>query len=389
MLELCAYWPAYLASVPKILVKHPGANVRILAIDVGTGTQDILLFDSSAALENNPKLVMPSPTSIIAQRVRDATRHREAILLTGATMGGGPCAWAVEDHLKAGYVVYATPEAALTFDDHLVNVERMGIQMVSEDEAHALKDVLCIEMKDLDMEAVGNALTAFGIEPRYDGVAVAVFDHGAAPLDVSDRAFRFDHLSRMVQEDDRLESFAYLAHEVPAYLTRMRAVIHSYSSTLEAPLLLSDTAPAGALGAVGDPVVREHSHRLLVNLGNMHATAFHLKEDRIMGIFEHHTGLVDQEKLNHLLQELVAGTLTNDEVFNGHGHGAHIFRSATGHPFLAVTGPQRGLMRGSPLDPHFAVPYGDMMLSGCFGLLRAFAAKSPQWREEILHALEG
>ena len=362
--------------------------MRILAIDVGRGTQDILLFDSSTKLENSPKLVMPSATSIIAQQVREATRRREAVLLSGATMGGGPCAWAVEDHLKAGYTVYATPEAALTFDDHLVNVERMGIRLVSGDEAHALVDVVRIEMKDLDLEAVGKALTAFGVEPRYDGVAVAVFDHGAAPLEVSDRAFRFDHLRRIIQVDDRLESFAYLAEEVPAYLTRMRAVVHSYSSTLEAPLLLLDTAPAGALGALGDPAVQEHSQRLLVNLGNMHATAFHLNGDRIVGIFEHHTGLVDQEKLHHLLRELVAGTLTNGEIFDGHGHGAHIFRSVTGSPFLAVTGPQRGLMRGSPLGPYFAAPYGDMMLSGCFGLLRAFAAKRPNWREEILHSLE-
>ncbi len=40
--------------------------MRILAVDVGTGTQDILLFDSSQLLENNPKLVMPSATARVA-----------------------------------------------------------------------------------------------------------------------------------------------------------------------------------------------------------------------------------------------------------------------------------------------------------------------------------
>ena len=34
--------------------------MKILAIDVGTGTQDILLFDSRRAVENSVQLVMPA-----------------------------------------------------------------------------------------------------------------------------------------------------------------------------------------------------------------------------------------------------------------------------------------------------------------------------------------
>jgi hypothetical protein len=30
------------------------------------------------------------------------------------------------------------------------------------------------------------------------------------------------------------------------------------------------------------------------------------------------------------------------------------------------------------LHPHFAVPHGDMMLAGCFGLLRAIAMRLPE-----------
>ena len=35
-------------------------RMRILAIDMGTGTQDILLFDSDKPVENNVKMVLPS-----------------------------------------------------------------------------------------------------------------------------------------------------------------------------------------------------------------------------------------------------------------------------------------------------------------------------------------
>ena len=57
-------------------------------------------------------------------------------------------------------------------------------------------------------------------------------------------------------------------------------------------------------------------------------------------------------------------------------------------PLVAVTGPQRGKLRHSGLRPYFAVPHGDMMISGCFGLVRAFAEKYPQHREEIEAVLE-
>ena len=56
-------------------------------------------------------------------------------------------------------------------------------------------------------------------------------------------------------------------------------------------------------------------------------------------------------------------------------------------PLIAVTGPQRGRLRGSRLQPYFATPHGDMMISGCFGLVRAFGARYPERREEIEQAL--
>ena len=44
--------------------------MRILAIDVGTGTQDILLFDTDLQPENCFKLVVPSPTMMVARTVK-------------------------------------------------------------------------------------------------------------------------------------------------------------------------------------------------------------------------------------------------------------------------------------------------------------------------------
>src|SRR5207302_9568608 len=100
---------------------HP----RILAIDIGTGTQDILVLEAGSLIENAVQLIMPSPTTLLAERIKQATRDRVDLVLTGVTMGGGPDHWAVEAHLKAGMKVFATPDAARTFDDDLERVATM------------------------------------------------------------------------------------------------------------------------------------------------------------------------------------------------------------------------------------------------------------------------
>jgi uncharacterized protein (DUF1786 family) len=63
--------------------------VRILAVDVGTGTQDILLFDSEKELENCVQMVMPSPTQLVASQIRQATAEGEGILPEIPVLGLG------------------------------------------------------------------------------------------------------------------------------------------------------------------------------------------------------------------------------------------------------------------------------------------------------------
>lgn len=361
--------------------------MRILTIDVGTGTQDILLFDSSQTLENCVKLIMPSPTAIAAQRIREATASRGALVLTGFNMGGGPCRWALEDHLKEGLPAYATPEAARTFDDDLSQVEALGVKLVSEAEAKGVRGAVRVRLADLDLGAIRAALQAFGVSPQLDGIAIAVLDHGEAPPGVSDRIFRFEHIRRVIAEKQSLLGFAYLALELPDYLTRMRDIALQVDEPL--PLLLLDTGPAAALGALEDPVVAGEERAIVANTGNMHTMAVHIEGGQLLGLFEHHTGALQPEQLLHYLQKLADSSLTHQEIFESEGHGCHILRQAVGSrkPLLALTGPQRGRFTRLAWKPYLAVPHGDMMIAGCFGLLRGFAARMPEWREEIEKSL--
>ncbi len=375
--------------------------MRILAVDVGTGTQDILLFDSSGPVENSVKLVMPSATSIAAGRIRRATEAGRAVLLTGSIQGGGPCHWALEDHLRARHAAYATPNAARTFDDDLTRVEAMGVRIVSDDEAAALRGVERIELRDLDLAAIRTALAAFDVPGAFDGLALGCLDHGNSPPDYSDRLFRFDHLRRVVERENDLRAFAYLPDELPDYLTRARTLVDSVRG--EAPTAFLDTGAAAALGALQDERVAAEDEQLVLNLGNMHALAFHLRGTRIVSLYEHHTGEMATEQIEDFTERLLTGTLAHEEVFGSKGHGVFYAErpsppnplsrerargdSHDGRPLVAVTGPQRGRLRGSRLQPYFATPHGDMMISGCFGLVEAFATKYPERREEIERAL--
>ena len=360
--------------------------MRILAVDVGTGTQDVLLFDSERELENCYRLVMPSPTVVVASRVREATAARQAVFLRGVMMGGGPCAWAVSDHVAAGLSVYATPQAAQTFDDDLARVQASGVQLVSDEEVHGLADAVVIEMRDFWLDEILAALDAFGVNDRPDALAVAVFDHGAAPPGFSDRTFRFNYLAERVQQRNSLTGFAYPRAAIPADLTRLAAVSQTAPASL--PLVVMDTAPAAVLGAREDRQVHCQPRLIVANVGNFHCLAFRLEEGRIAGLFEHHSGELNAQKLRRYVEKLAAGTITNQEVFDDMGHGALTFEAAgeQAMPFVAVTGPRRALLADG-LDVYLAVPHGDMMQTGCFGLLRAYAALEPDAAEPIARRL--
>lgn len=347
---------------------------RILTVDVGTGTQDILIFEAGTVIENAVQLIMPSPTALIAERVKQATADRADLVLTGVTMGGGPDHWAIEAHLRAGLRVYATPDAARTFDDDLTRVEAMGVRIIEGGDG--LNGARRLELRDFHWPELIQALEAFGVGTAFDAVAIAVFDHGAAPPEVSDRRFRFDYLREQVERGTGLEGFGFLAESIPERMTRMQAVAATWNGS--APLFLMDTGPAAILGSLDDPALGNADAALIVNLGNFHTIAALLDGRRIAGLFEHHTGELSRKKLERYLEELAAGTVSNDEVFADMGHGALIDGTPAQPQVIGVTGPRRGLLAESGLRPVFAVPHGDMMLTGCFGLLRALRARLPE-----------
>ncbi len=338
----------------------------ILAIDVGAGTQDILLWDPDQPVENSVKLVIPSWTTVLAGRVKRATREGRPIFLTGNLMGGGPIVSAMKRHLRAGYPVYVTPEAALTIRDSLDQVRERGYTILPPGEGPpANGGLLTLRTRDVDLDVLQRALGRLDVRLPTT-TAVAVQDHGEC-LEGSNRRFRFQLWQAFVENGGRMIDLVY--RDPPECYTRMQAVQR------DAPgAILMDTGPAALWGILEDRRAAAHQEEglILVNVGNQHTLGVLVRGERILGLFEHHTVLMDAEKLRRLVEDLRAGTLTNEEVYADNGHGAYVHRDYTpgrGFEFVAVTGPQRRL--ADSLGYVFAAPHGDMMLTGCFGLVAA------------------
>ncbi len=341
-------------------------TVQILAIDVGGGTQDILVYDSGRTIENCFKLVLPAQTQVVGKRIARATAQRRPLHLAGWLMGGGASGNAVEQHLAAGLPVTATPGAARTLHNNLERVTALGIEIVDEPP----DDAVVVHFSDLDLDGIRQALERYEVElPEL--LAIAVQDHGYVPGERG-RAYRSEYLRDLIEHDGNALNMIF--REPPAAMIRMQAVAEQVPGAY-----IMDTGAAAVLGILGDPVVAAHAlgddGAVLINVGNLHTFAIAFRGARVYGLFEHHTGGVTPEWLAGLVSRLQAGSLTHDEVKAQGGHGAAFssdFPDAGGFEFVAITGPNRHI--AAPLGYYQAVPYGDMMLSGPYGLVRATLA---------------
>ncbi|HDN65703.1 MAG TPA: pyruvate formate lyase-activating protein [Methanosarcinales archaeon] len=346
--------------------------MQCIAIDVGAGTQDILVYDDKKSIEQCFKMVLPSRTVIMAERIRDATDQRKDIFLDGFTMGGGPCVRAIKDHLKSGMQVYSTETAAKTIYDDLDRVRSLGVAVLP-DGVEADSGVIRIETMDIDIPAIRKMLGLFGMD-MPETFAVAVQDHGESTE--SNRIFRFEHLKRLIRAGGDLQSFVYARETIPGYLTRMRAVAETLA---DFKLVLMDTGPAAIFGAVPDTVPVSGANgspdpKIVLNIGNGHTLCAILMDECITGVFEHHTRQLNLKMLDTYIDKLADGTLTFEEIFESGGHGCYIGEIPDTMPQVIATGPNRYIAEQSRHNVTFAAPHGDMMLTGCFGLVKGLLA---------------
>jgi len=339
----------------------------LFTLDVGSGTQDFLLFKPGENIRNMPKAVLPSPTRIVAGKIR---RAEGDVFLKGYTMGGGENKKAVKEKIREGKRIYATEKAALSFADNIEDVRNMGVILTESPDA---PDLEVIETKDVDLNLFSSLLSGVG-EEMPERLIIAVQDHGFSPNE-SNRVFRFRRFRERLEDEPFLHAFMFHQNEVPECYNRMLSVVESIQdygreNGFDFEVNVIDTVFAAISGAMMD--AREFP-ALVINYGNGHTVGAIVDRDcEVFGLFEHHTSAIrrnGREWFDRLIGKFVRGELTNEEVLGSGGHGAITLKVVDVKDFVA-TGPNAALS-----DFREANPAGDIMVVGNLGMVSLYARK--------------
>jgi len=350
--------------------------MKILALDIGAGTEDVLIYDDAKkSVENCLKMILPSPSQVYAAQVRAATRLCQDLFINGDIIGGGVLTSALKKHIEAGLHVTMTEHAAYTVRNILDEVRELGIKITSKDPPIDFYGKT-LTLEEVNLTKLKTFLFDFN-EPLsdIDVVAVAVQDHGVFPLGTSNRRFRIQKMKRLLDRDPRPEALIFREDEVPACFLRMKSAVQASKRQLPtAKVVVMDTAPAAILGCLEDPTIKGATKVLAINVGNGHTMAALIEDNRIVGVLEHHTQLLNPQKIEQLLIAFADGRLSDEEVFKDNGHGVFLLNEPLEFPKIekiAATGPNRNLLTKTNLPIHFAAPAGDVMMTGPMGLVEA------------------
>jgi len=335
--------------------------MKILAIDIGAGTQDILLFDSKKKIENCTSLVLPTPSKIFAEKLKTMEGN---VYIHGDTIGGGSLGSAILRHLQKGFRVVMEESAAYSIRNDLDEVRSMGIEVGSKPESNAFQEM---NIREIDLPLLEDFFFRFGEDFNFDFFAIAVQDHGVSPQGVSDRIFRFEKMEAMLRKDNRPQAFHFTEDSIPPYYLRMKSAIKAVKRSSSAPVLVMDTSFSAILGCMDEVT----GPSLIVNVGNGHTMAALLIGGKIEALYEHHTHGLNPKRLEDDLKFLLRGELSGREVYETGGHGAIVLTPFHEEVSILVTGPNRDLFKETGLKFINAAPGGNTMMTGPMGLIRA------------------
>jgi len=359
--------------------------MKFLALDIGAGTEDVLLYDDEKKnIENCVKMILPSPSQVYAEKVREATRQGRDLHIKGDIIGGGAFAAALRDHVKQGLRVIMTENSAHTVRNDLDEVRKLGIEVIQNgfhEKNREMRKTETLVIEEVNIEKLKTFLADFNEDlSNLDVVAVAVQDHGVFPKGTSNRKLRIQKLRELLESDPRPESLAFTEDEVPSCFLRMKSAVQACKRQLpKAEALVMDTAPAAILGSTHDRTSKVYSSFLAINIGNSHTMAALIHKGEVTAVMEHHTRLLNPERIERLLVDFADGNLTDEEVFDDGGHGLCVLEPPLGFcqiEKIVATGPNRNLLTETNLQVHFAAPAGDVMMTGPIGLVEATRNKA-------------
>ena len=366
----------------------------ILAIDVGKGTEDVMLIHeeqlSAENYENAIQLVYPSTAQLLKRKL-EVIDPQDVLFFSGPTMAGEPWNKIIYTRLKQfPNTVFMTKSAALSLRYNLNFLKSKGVMILEEREfLHGLKshnNSNHITTGDINWELLFSVFSDLSIDKSsISKILLCCQDHGR-PDDVTQsvRDFRIKHTYKELSKRGKLEDLLKPLPQIPDYFPRHRAIcldaLEHFNHLTQNDVLLMDSSPAVTLGAINKSSI-EREFAVVVNVGNGHTLAVFLSNGEVIAVYETHTGKVNANEFLSELKQVASGKLTHEESLRRGGHGIFTrtpmeFEEEEFERFLPLVaiGPNREKIKNLPVM--FAHPGGNMMMSGPIGLIKAFIAKS-------------
>ena len=349
---------------------------RFLAIDVGAGTLDAMVFDTRSG--DQFKCVVKSPTRKLAEKIMAC--QNDSIIITGRQMGGGPVAQAIREKARESQIIMSR-HASETIHHRLERVLDLGVLVVPQHIARKQargREPSRFRSGDIIATDILNMMAWMGIEPIVDFLGIGVQDHGTPRKQISSLDFRHQIFKEIIDQTPRASAFLFESKEIPPSLRRMRAAAMDAKRIPSDKIYLMDTGMAAILGASSDPMARGRECIIVLDIATSHTLGALLFGEEIGGFFEYHTHALTPEKLRSLIVDLAEGRLSHEAVIVEGGHGAYV-RKAAGFnrvELILATGPKRGMLEDMGMD-HIVLgaPFGDNMMTGTAGLIIAMAER--------------
>lgn len=343
---------------------------RLLTIDIGAGTMDLLYYDVDSG--EHFKAVAPAPVRHVAEQI-EATQG--PLVVTGVEMGGGPVTDALRRRVESAEVAM-TPSASATLHHDIQRVSRWGIRIVDERQARRLcadPRYTPVELGDVQPGRIARLMDGLGFPMDFDAVALCAQDHGVAPPGVSHLDFRHQLFQAMLDRNPTPHRLIFHSREVPDAFHRLRSMAEGARRLNAREVYVMDSGMAAMAGAARDVQAADKAPVVVLDIATSHTVVAVLEDDEVAAFVEYHTRDITLARLETLIVELAEGRLRHDQILAEGGHGAYL-RKRVGFSnvqALIVTGPKRRLMARTRLPVCWGAPWGDNMMTGTVGLLES------------------
>jgi uncharacterized protein (DUF1786 family) len=344
---------------------------RLLLMDIGAGTLDILYYDVASHLHY--KAVVMSPVQQLAHQI---ARIPGDLVITGCEMGGGPVSQILRERADHGDQIIMSRSAAATLHHHLERVESWGINVVSDQKAEQFIQTgtnTHIEIGDLQIDRIYQIVQSFGVPLEFEAIAICAQDHGVAPKKVSHLDFRHNLFQKRLDQTPSPAALLFAPDEIPETMNRLTSIARSARKLPAKEIYVMDSGMAAILGASLDPRLIAKRHYLLLDIATSHTVGAAMSDHIIDGFFEYHTHDITCQRVEELLKALADGEISHAKILSEGGHGAYL-RNVVGFSkmeAIVATGPKRKLLSGTKLDIIWGAPLGDNMMTGTLGMLEA------------------